>query len=1013
MKPKIINYFKTTSIMKGILKLFPAALAVIALASCSNDDILGEKAQAPTPQKGDLVISFDGFDDEGSNTRALRDNAFGTLTFQEDDQVNVYDDQLYATDFYTFQTDAFYFEEQFEGDTKQVTEPKFAVIPGDKVKKAYVYRQKNENRVDIEIPQVITYKEEAINATTTGYGFDLPAFGYAKLNSEGYVEVSKLRYMVGILKIDLKNAFSNATYLKLSNAAGKPLSGNLTAILTSDESKRKEVKLQVLDSELKVNSDIYVDLRTVPSNQSCVYIPIVPGLDGDADGIKLEYAKDDVADPTTIGTWTATGMKFPGTTFEQNKRYTGEHEFALADLTPNLVTSMLEQYKSTSSDIVLDVTNSFTVGSETSTEGRLIQLPKFENDVNVEINLASTFATWSNSTGYRIDFVDADSEEPFTGKVTLNVANKLPASSKTPLYINLPEADVVIAGDFDKANNNGLTVVAAKSFSIGDGKTNTSVVEGSLNLTDGTTAGNISSDVKKFVVAANARLKMTTATKIATVGNTDVTIDGSLLATSIDMTASPKSTLTIGGRKADATATPAITALAAYIQGNVKTAGDVVVNLTAEGEVLQGGSKALTMSGANKTLTLVQGYLEKVVAHVANTGQWEGNAVTIVLDNAKEGRAMILNMEEENGDNGKPSKIAFNKSLWDGNAITNTFTNYYGKYTTYKYYDAEGTLRTATDAILTATQMASVNYYNGGNGVKLFNDLDLNNKVWSKVAGNAGYLGKFDGQNHTIEKLNIGGNSGSLFFNGSSNSEVKNLKIVGVTSAAAPTSKLGALIADVTLATTIENVEVSGIAIASTGALNIAGGLIGNVAANLTLKKVSATGSIDGYTNLGGIIGKVTSGAVTIDKDSKAAVTIAQSYASGKKMDANYASIGGIAGSVTTGSGTSLTIDAGVTATAPTHAHKAQEYISDVDATSGNFFDINIDTTVNPYVGFNGTANSSKTAGKSLNVKVGSTTFYEPAFGFDNAKTVDSKGVVTATYNGGTEKVGYYFSKQD
>ena len=186
--------------MKKIFKFIPAALAVFAMASCSNDMLLGENAQQQqdVANKGDLRMSWDAFDNEASGTRAMRDNNFGSLTFEDGDRVNVYSDDLYKTDWYTFDTDAFYYDSEGE---KMVDNPKFGVMPGENVQKAYIDRETRTTRIDMEIPKVIYYDaaSEAKIGDKNMYACNLPAFGYASLNAEGYVEVKNLRYMTAIL----------------------------------------------------------------------------------------------------------------------------------------------------------------------------------------------------------------------------------------------------------------------------------------------------------------------------------------------------------------------------------------------------------------------------------------------------------------------------------------------------------------------------------------------------------------------------------------------------------------------------------------------------------------------------------------------------------------------------------------------------------------------------------------------------------------------------------------------
>ena len=312
------------------------------LIGCSNDEGGAVNQQiletVVTEQRGDLRMAFDPFDDEADNTRTLRNNNFGQLTFQENDLVYVYTYNLQFYDFYTFKTDGFYFDvEKNGGTTPWVDTPTFGIMRGatSKELKGYIERTSRTYRVDVEIPRIFVYDANAESANidgrgTRGYRCDLPMFGYASYSTEGsYIEISKMRYMVAVLRININGFAGKARFLRLSNTAGKPLSGNVTAILYTNPDNRKQTKLEVLDPDLPIYTDIYVDLTNAPSSAACIYLPVVPGLVGSSDGIKLEYSNDASHDNAIEATgWkTCSGVAFTGITFGQHKRYTVDCSF--------------------------------------------------------------------------------------------------------------------------------------------------------------------------------------------------------------------------------------------------------------------------------------------------------------------------------------------------------------------------------------------------------------------------------------------------------------------------------------------------------------------------------------------------------------------------------------------------------------------------------------------------------------------------------------------------------------
>lgn len=1043
--------------MKGIFKLIPAALAVFALASCSTDELEVNNAQKQdVATKGDLRMSWDAFDNE-TLTRAMRDDNFGTLTFKEDDQVNVYSEDLYNTDWYTFQEDAFYYAND---DDPMVTAPKFGVMPGEMVRKAYIDRATRTTRVDMEIPKTITYNSES-ETTIDGkamYACDLPAFGYASLASEGYVEVANLRYMTAILKINLEKVVSNASWLRLINygqdgipatgtigAKAKPLSGIFTAELYSDPAERKNVKLAALDEDLAASwaPYIFVDLRSVPSNTTCIYIPVVAGLDGDLDNIRLEYATDLVNEEEAIPFGGATGWKaipgmaFPGKEFKQHSRYSGSYAFEFADMTPDLVSGILTQYQATSADIDIDITNSFTIQAGVANIGNEILLPAFENDVNVNITLGDAFAAWNNANPDGLIIRDADPENPFTGTITININGNGAdlAAANADMEINLAEGTAVIAGEFTNAS--ALTLTSG-DIVIGDGTTTTSglswaavgdnvksieiaakaTVASNIDCSNADNktksvivAGDLTGDIKASPApTADEKTTITVSGKLTQVataidGNggifVDVNVSGQVIG-DIDLKDAVKGKIKIeGGKAADADAT--------VVTGNVTMKGDVEVALTAEGEAISG---TLKMLGAAKTLKLVQGYIKEIEVSVNNAGSWEDKYIDVVLDqklkddaqgNPVYGSTAFLTLTETEG------VAKFTKNIWNGNKITNA--TYKNKKTTAYGQDKN---------LFTACQFASI--ADDLNGIlRLANNLDLNNKAWKGIKKGdlfeglkvVNVMNETQRTYPTIENLNLTANGGGLFAETNADATVKNITISGVT--AKPTvaaENIGAIYGTAAHKLTVENVSVTGIDIVATApttganagivpSLKNVGGIVGSSKA-LNLDKVSVAGAITGYQGLGGFVGKIAGAAVIgskTDGSSKCSstITLAANYNSNKAMDMNYARMGAFIGTIADDA--NVTIGDNSTCTGSSITGKPDKmYLSDTTAGDGNFFDYTQDQN---FIGFSGTY--KHTSGDYIKmygtIKINSNTVTttEPYFGTaaqwqgDKTKTMASK----------------------
>ena len=946
--------------MKKIFKFFPAALAVLALASCSDIDSPEQNTGYTTSDKGDLIVEVEPFDNLAA-TRAYRDADGNNLTFKNKDVVKIYDDELYKYDIYEFNNDAFYLQ-----DEKILTTPKYGLFPGDMVVRGYYDKPSKTTVAEFAIPETIVYDAES--ETKVGnkvlYAANLPMFGVAE-DLGNKVGVKKLRHVCGVLKLQLDDTFSNATWLRLISTE-KALSGTFVAKLTatSDEA-RKAVKLEEGLSDLKTEKFIYIDLRNIPSRKSVIYIPIIPGIDANADGLHLDYTTENATEGQYVGTWTESGLKFPKEVIAQNKLYEAEHAFKLTDMSPNKVNALLDQYKETSAPIELELADNFKIDG--SANGYQINIPALNDGVDVSIKLGETFGAgtgegWANSVS-GLDIQDYDANDPFEGTFTLDLGGIFETANVNNaghLNINLPNADVVLIGNYTSMlNAKNLNITAAKSVTFGDG-TNTTVIPSTANLFAlGTT--------KKLTVAAKA----TVAKDItSTVKNIEAEISGRVLG-AIDFTALYNSKLTLNSDLTyEANAADRI-----VVTGNVTTGGDIEVALKNEGEAIAG---TLTMKGSNTDLSLKSGYINAIVVDVANTGEWEDPYINFNLDENVEipvegsttpriqGQKAFNSLTITNGD------VNYTKCIWDGQTISDVAyavgsNKYNNKYVTYTNGTADAT------AIFTASQLRSIEAI--GADANLYLDLDLNNKAWTGTELTNGGILKgttnlVDSKRKTIiSNLNLNAAGGFVkTVSGANAINIKDLTIDGVTiTHTAALAGVGALVGNVTATNTltINNVDVKNIAIAANSkdnkvlSLKKVGGLIGQVTGTNTvaLVKTTTAGTIDAYSEIGGFIG-ASAAAVTIDKDSKAEVTISQSYESGASLDIDYAKIGGFIGTVT---GTKdITINGAATPAMPTHKGEAIEYISNTEAGVGVFYKY-VPNANQPYVGYSGAGSTSYT----------------------------------------------------
>lgn len=1008
--------------------LFPAALAVVALASCTTDEIesTGAKQQPSFAQKGDLRITS--FDTEDVATRALANKLYQLQTYEDGDKIYVYDQDMHATDIYAYDVDenAFYFEEQFPGDEKQIAgEPSFGVFAGvvNKNPKGYVLRTEEGTPtcVDIKLPHVLKYKEKVVDGVAM-YGFDIPAFAAASYStdpSDPYIALDNYRYLTALLRVKLENAFGNVSYIRVSNAGpdnlyivgqmgdSKALSGNLTAKLYKGDD-RTNSKLEVVDEDYLVYPEVYIDLTNVPSNTSFIYIPIIAGLDGDVDHIKLEYtANRNISDVESekdnngadIAWHTIPGMQFPGTVFQANKRYFGSYSYELADMNPKKVSDLLAQYASTANDIILNITKSFTIDATNPEVDNVIYLPDFENDVNVIINLADPLGTgWANTNTDDLIITDDPLDGNFSGTITINVGAGNTLANEA-IEVDLEEGTAELVGTY----NNTLTLTSAGKVKIGDG----------TNATNGLTWTAVGDDIQAIEIAkeatvnsdidASAATNLTAsvvvngtltgditggaATKTITVGKTgaltgnittgeaktladkvtvtvagqldggitsgtdgyftDVNVSGKVLGGTILNTA-VKGTLNI----TSTFATPDESAMT-----GVETAGDVIVNLGAEGEAISG---MLTMIGCNKTLTLKNGYVNSIYSNVG-AGEWEKPYINIVFDDA-EGRTAFKGLAT-----GTKNEIVYNKSTWSGLKITNA--SYKNVATNYANAQAPETKKSSTFAVFSAAQLATLGNESDVTNVDIFNDIDLNDKnTWTGISK---LTGEFDGLSHKISNLNLSEATARGLINRNSGTVVKNLVIENVkgekAATAAKQGSLGALIGVQTGTVAVSDVEITGIDLKMTAETNEKiGGVIGAAlsGASATLTDVTVSGAIDGYRALGGLIGQTSIPVIAANCDASG-ITFAQTFNSGKAMDIDYAKIGGFIGTVS--ANVAVNITSGKAPESIAYGQPDKMYVSDISSETGDFFTYQAKQNFIGFSGNDNTAAASKIAASTIN----------------------------------------------
>ena len=934
--------------MKRIFKFIPAALAVVALSSCSNDDLFGSR-EGNLSQKNTLKVTVQQIND-GDITRAANFGDGNGMVWQDDDQITVYDDQLFIYDPYKYNATAKAFVLD-EDEMELIDEPAYALFPT-----AYFAEDESTNWeratdrvwVKANIPAQMKYGAPSDDATADGdpyvtangktaYVSLLPMWGTASKNGE--TTEATMQYMTAIIKVQLTNAMGNVNYLYVRGF--KDIAGTQYAQLNGDfkaylsETGRTPLASTTLASNEDADETknyIEVDISNINKATSIIYIPVPVGHYGK---LQVWATKTQVANPglkTTLIDPADKIYDFVDKDFEV--KFYGSLTKKVYDVDGSNVeklNDLLEANKDEVKDeLVLNCAGTSATATAVNPAGETVTLPNMAAG-SVELKLKGI-------TGGALKFEGSE----FSKKFILNLA-----TTDQPITIDLPNADIVLAGDF---NNKDVTILNAKSLTFGDGTAPTegtdptTKVEGTIDvkaevqgnivveqfakvsalaLPDNHRATGITVNEKgeAGVITVNASELATatginvagkagaittpndastitvsgSASKLSVSGTGAVTISGKLVGTpNIEMTNDNPGTLTISGAPVyDGTYAKA---------GSVFTKGDVMINLSNEGAAISGN---LTMK-EGKTLTLTQGYVKNIVT-MATTSTTspkvtvalgtDDNYKNVLIDAGATGRANVTvtgttkwNGEEIGGSVDEDAE-------WKAAGLEEKPTAAINSWKDYK---------DAATAVYTATGLAM----NKG-AFTLKNNIDLNNQPWTPTAT----IEAIDGGGKTISHLKVAvpkdgdaagtdatnlSNTNGLGLFTSVGHNVSNLKLSGVTIEAAEYKaadskkykvvNVGALAGKATTTVTLTKITVENALISSTGGAYNIGGIVGSVnsaCAPLTLSGVKVSGStIKGYKSMGGLVG-YASGNVTVATEGTGSSAVVSSVST-TSFVANY-----------------------------------------------------------------------------------------------------------------------------
>lgn len=878
--------------MKKVFKFFPAALAVVALASCSSDDLF-EKSSVEVSSEYTLNVSTES-DDAATRAGHVIIGSSRSVVWQAGDVIRTYDNNLGNFDEYAVPKGADASKSATFG-YKGTGEPElashnYAVFPGDYVN-TLGWGKVADVKVPIltmDIPETgISFNEnfgkiytEDDEDYTIGASY-VPMWGDVKDATATNPDVTMF-YLTAFLQVDLSAIPAAAQKLIVYAPNKEPLSGRFEAALDDPT----DTYLEADEDKYQYSNKIVVDIEgaNVAGKNGSIYLPIiaeqyyknlvVAAVVGDKGQILACYGPnvttsaedktalsitDDNITSTTPDKWKDgnTGKyiaKLGGKLFAdgfmlpRKQAVVIEKTFELPATCayPSDITNALATY-SQAKNLTLDIDNTSAI--QCSAANYQVTIPSALKDADITLNIKNGVA-----------FVATGSDMKFSGQCN-SLTVKVQSISQTADGFGFDFS--AVNGDVEFAGLSSITVkklVAQNtedlSFTYGKNVTNTSALtanKADIVVAEGATLGvgigatGDGNDIVGDVVIAGT---MSDDCHIYSKGNVVV------MPTGVAKNITAAGTVTVNG-------TPA-TESAAAVKGTA-----AVISAKGNVEVYGSAGNITVVDGANVTFA--------PVAAEDYTGTITVTDGTVTLDN--KGKAVATVVKSKAGDielkNGKLSTLTLtnvpagqtvNVKSYGLSEITATgytaptaaatvnFTS------TWDYVPtaAELTAVTASSNIYTATQLAKATF---GEAATLKTNITIaSGKAWAKPTLNK----NFTATGYTISGLNaplfstIDASSGAIEITGVTiqNAAIANWEgEAGVGLLAGATSGTNAI--------TITKSSVAG-SIASkdaTHALYYAGGVIGKHAGtgkltfgdNTDANKVTAAVT---FTNNGRLFGE-------------------------------------------------------------------------------------------------------------------------------------------------------------
>lgn len=801
--------------MKKYFKLVPAALALMAMASCSNDLFTNDAPTAQAIQQGDLVVENETleWDADKASTRSYLSGDLKVRMYTTADAIKAFDDELNKYDIYAFSWNDPSAEtagvfRRHNTATNLDGEPRWAIYPDVDGQEGHWSYNKETNNTLVTLTSNLqplyepdgTYQKSDTKFENPLYKDVLPRWGEVTTTEGGAALNTSLKYLTGVLRLQLNGApqYANAATVQvIDGTTPLKINGNFTTTLAiNDVMQTAEFKAEaaVLAGEdmITVGIPYSQDLQGVDAMKSVVFIPL-PTTDHSVN-IEVKYYKatlniDGSINYTTLvpGNLLKTET-FDNKTIKRAKVYghTTALNFATDATNASGVSDAIElEEVAKDKDLILTTNKAITI---TATDN-IIYIPNKDcQSITVDLSAGIANATTSPLI---VKYKDVEGEGKYKNPVMIKTGATIAGNidvqlDETPFILAQQNGNLFTTATIDAS---ALTLVGAVA------NTTTAYTEGTgLVLKDNVKTLNVATDasITAVSVATNypkletinvtgngAVVGAIAATGIATEINAEGTASlGGAVTTKGDINISEKATwagaLTSSDGNIDIDM--AYTAATTNAQNVEATKGNVSINsedfvLTVTGTVTAGKDVALSGKTAATTGLITAGQDFSVIeesnakdvnvkrdATINITG--EAVAVSGNLTYTGDGKLNLFNGYVNTVIDGGNAVGLYHGETAGFTAIgkltsTGTFASMNTSIWNGKQIGTTFTgtyaLETTTISVWTASQLGY--QLTTAAGFTLQSDIDLDNKDWKGINATAPYT--ITGNNHTISNINI------------------------------------------------------------------------------------------------------------------------------------------------------------------------------------------------------------------------------------------------------------------